>query len=73
MQVQIALNDMDRAIGSAISIHAHKNLDEVKRLCNQMGCIRRDASVAQATLPSVLIRSLTPCMLGNFHAFAVVC
>ena len=54
VQVQIALNGMDRAIGSAISTHAPKDLDEVKRLCNRMGCVRQDASVAQATLPSKL-------------------
>ena len=54
VQVQIALNGIDRAIGSAISTHGPKDLDEVKRLCNRMGCIRQDSSVAQATLHSKL-------------------
>ena len=52
VQVQIALNCMYRAIGSAISTHAPKDLDEVKRRCNRMGCIRQNDLVAQATLPS---------------------
>ena len=49
VQVQFALNSMDRAIGSAISIHGPKDLYEVKRLCNQMDCIRHDASVILAS------------------------
>ena len=47
IHVQITLNGMDQAIGSAISTHASKDLDEVKRLCNRMGWIRQDASVPQ--------------------------
>ena len=54
VQTQIALNGMDRAIGSAISTHAPKNLDEVKRLCNRMGVLQQDVPVAQATLPTKL-------------------
>ena len=52
VQTQIALNGMDRAIGSAIS--APKNLDAVKRLCNRMGVLQQDVPVAQATLPTKL-------------------
>ena len=50
IQVQIALNGMDRTIGSAISTHAPKTLDEVKQLTSRMGSIRpSEPVVAQAT------------------------
>ena len=55
IQVQIALNGMDRAIGSAISTHAPKTLDDVKQLTLGMGSFKQeDVKVAQATIPSKL-------------------
>ena len=56
IQVQIALNGMDRAIGTALSTHVPKTLDELKKLTSRMGSIRHsDTSVAQAsTIPSKL-------------------
>ena len=56
IQVQIALNGMDRAIGSAISTHAPKTLDEVKRLTFRANYIRQQdvPVVAQATTSTKL-------------------
>ena len=55
IQVQIALNGMDHAIGSAISTHAPKTLDDVKQLTLRMGSFKQeDVKVAQATIPSKL-------------------
>lgn len=56
IQVQIALNGMDRAIGSAISTHDPKTLDDVKRLTLRANFVRPQEipAVAQATIPSKL-------------------
>jgi len=43
IQAQIALNGMNRAMGSAISTHAPKNLAEVKSLASRMGQIQSAA------------------------------
>ena len=51
IQVQIALNGMDRAIiVTALSTHAPKTLDELKKLTFRKGSIRHnDTTVAQAS------------------------
>ena len=56
IQVQITLNGMDRAIGTALSTRAPKTLAELKKLTFRMGSIRdSDTTVAQAsTIPSKL-------------------
>ena len=41
-QVQITLIGMDRAIGSAISTHAPKTLDNVKQLTLRMGSFKQE-------------------------------
>lgn len=45
IQVQIALNGMDKTIASAISIHAPKNLEEVKSLTSRMTAIQQPEPV----------------------------
>ena len=55
IEVQIALNGMDRAIGSAISTQAPKTLDDVKQLTLLMGSFKqKEVKVVQATIPSKL-------------------
>lgn len=55
IQVQIALNGMDRTVGSAISTHAPKCLDDIKKLTLRMAAVRQpEVQVAQVALPSRL-------------------
>ena len=61
IQVQIALNWMDKTIASAISTHSPKDLDEVKRLTSRMAAIQQPEPVvagasaaASGTIPTRL-------------------
>lgn len=56
VQVQIALNGMERSLGTAISTHAPSSLDEVRRLIHHMGQLREPQvpQVNLATAPSTL-------------------
>ena len=61
IQVQIALNGMDKTIASAISTHSPKDLDEVKRLTSRMAAIQQPEPVvagasaaASGTIPTRL-------------------
>ena len=55
IQVQIALNGMDHAIGSAIITYAPKTLDDVKQLTFLMGSFKQEeVKVAKVTIPSKL-------------------
>ena len=56
VQVQIALHGLDRTLSSAISTHAPKTLDEVRKLTSRIGSVNLEAAVAQAT-PSRTIPS----------------
>lgn len=49
VQVQIALHGLDRTLSSAISTHAPKTLDEVRKLTSRIGSVNLEAAVAQAT------------------------
>ena len=48
LQVQIALNGMERTIASAISTHAPKTLDDVKQLTFRMSSIKSNGHAAES-------------------------
>ena len=57
VQVQIALNGMDRSIGAAISTHAPSSLDEVRKLVGRMSHLTKP-EVNAAQIPSKLETSV---------------